>query len=461
MVGIRELELFHHYRTEVAVHIADEFNRTLWAHNFLQAAHHCPAIWHACNMYAAVHQIEQMRTCPDPSQADRLTKLHALALQQYSFSLKGTIELARQETLSSDQKATVLAANVIFLLFAINRGELAESLQHLRNGLALIQQWRIWEYGRVATSTTPIVAPLLPSESLLLFYVQIDALAQESQPASSAWRWESALEFLSRRPICSLTEACLELEMIWLGLKFSFKRMPLAPTTEELQSIAKHRLAMSRYFYSWRLMFHEYRSSTRAVSAIDSGLLIILETRQLLVDVLLRVDVSRFETCWDVFEAEFGRAVCLLELLLGPDADLNRRTVQSFSFTPSITTSLQFLTTYCRSPTLRRRAISLLKEQRLREFTECSKTDKTYFTQTAELIMALEEKEWSILKAEKSTCPCVSGEFICNMHRVAEFRIQHTGTFTGELILRTVDDVVHNRPVQTIPMTVIDMHRNV
>ncbi|KID95595.1 C6 zinc finger domain protein, partial [Metarhizium majus ARSEF 297] len=469
----QELDIFYYYRTEVAAHRADEFNRTLWNVYILRAANDQPAVWHACNALAAVHQRDAIKLSAwNATQAaltvERRQHLYTFALQQHAMSLKHVMAMAQQgDALSFNDKGSILAANLLFFAGCLHQGRLLESLVHLRNGINLMHQWKFWEARAPDDVGSPpqIRNSIFPSASLLLFYVQIDGLAQDSSPPdaqgpepNSTWQWEPALSSLCKRPFFSPADACLEFEMIWIGLRDLFKTLPPRPDASQQSSIIKRRVMLNVHLQNWKTKMDALQYSSPYVRPSDRKLLTILNMRHILANILANVDIGKFEVCWDAFEAQFEEIIVLVESLLfgqgGQNAHGNAE--HRLSFTPTVTKSLHYMATICRHPSLRRRAISLLKELRRAERVGGKNADVSFFTQSIQAIMHMEEEAW--FDAEKRRhpgCHCVAGEFICNAHRVSEFQIKYADSQEGELIFRTVDDVVNNRPARSLAMNIL------
>lgn len=304
---------------------------------------------------------------------------------------------------------------------------------------------------------------IFPSAPLLLFYVQIDGLAQDTSPPeaqaserSSTWQWEPALSSLCKKPFFSPADACLEFEMIWIGLRDLFKSLPLLPDTSQQGSIVKRRVILNVHLQNWKNKMDAFQHESPYVRDNDTNLLTILNMRHILANVLANVDIGKFEVCWDAFEAHFEEIIVLVEsLLFGPKAHQHKNAKDRLSFTPTVTKSLHYMATICRHPSLRRRAISLLKELRRAERVGGKNADVSFFTQSIQAIMHMEEEAW--FNAEKRShpnCDCITGEFICNAHRISEFQIKYADSQDGELIFRTVDDIMHNRPAQSFIMNI-------
>lgn len=461
----QELELFHFFRAKVVPHLADECNRPLWNLHFLQAAQHQPSIWHACTALAALRMREQFKPFAlDSTYAtDRRKSFYITALQQHGRALQTIIAMIQPyEPLSHSDKGTILATTILFGFCSLTHRALSDAVVHLAKGLNLLHEWKIWQSppGSNVTPSSRVNGSLFPSTALLLFYVQQEVLSQYTSISESrwTWEWEDALSFRQKEPFTCLSDACLELEMVWIGARGLLNGMPLTPSLSQARHVSQGRQTLYVYLQNWKARLRDFQDSSRYLNTSDGTFVRILDFRTIFVDILLRVDIAELPTSWDVLEPEFQRAIGLIESLLGQGKQHmthrgvhNPEEVEYFSFTPTLSNSLHFAATTCRQPRLRRRAIDLLREQRRREGGGTEK-GPSFYAKSAQAIVEVEESAWLSpgVRHNNSTCGCLVGSFICNMHRVVDFRVTYATIETGELLFRTVGDILHNRPARTI-----------
>lgn len=471
----QELELFHYYRTQVTEQSVDEFNRSLWTLHILQAARSQPSIWHACNAMAALHQRHHESAAAGMT-TERKGHLYSVALQQYTMSLRHVIDLTQLDhVLTYRDKSTILAANLLFVACCVEREELAECFIHLNNGLKLIHQWKFWEPPSRPTTISSMPWQTedteLPYIPILLFYVQLDGLVHEDSPSLTTWRWGLALLSLQTRPLTSVPDACLEMEMIWIGARDIFTPKESVPDPHLPCTIMSQlHDVMGNYFRNWTARFYNLRHSTQDAQESDKVLMTILEMRHIILGIMLSTDTDSLDLCWYVLERQFERAMSLITGLLGENNGDNENETCQFdetcmsgekertSYTPSLTRSLQFLARVCLQPSLRRRAISLLKVKN-RTHAGDEGMDVTFVKQSAEAIAELETGGWYTGQSEGNSPEdsFLAGSFICNGHRVFDFRINGAGVDTGQVKLRTVHNAVEeisdSRAPQSLAMS--------
>lgn len=507
----QELELFYFYRTEVTGRYKNSLNQSLWTIHILQGARHHPCIWRACNAVAAMTQWNNIRLTLGNMESmssmnaarttvqDRMRYLYTIGLRQYALSLEHVIQMTqlaqRCRTLSFDDKCVILATNMLFMICSINGNERLDSLSHFANGVNLIEQWNLWQElrppslpspGSIDTNLNGAIIPIMP---LLLFYVQTDGVTLEvSTPVPSqerVWKWKNALVSLQKQLICSPMAAYLELELIWIGTCGVIQRVPLVASLRENEDIAGCRIEMKMYAENWKTRFDKFQHSKSlpSVNKSESGFMIIINMKYILISVMLQADIANLETSWDAFEPQFETIICLLESFLcrhamveEPYSQNRTETTQKKktdcsssspslpNFLPCRCLPLFYVAKICRHPGLRRRVIALLWEQRRRENVFGHKSDISYLLGGAITIMEYEESVWSN-KEEMSYerqrqrdvgCNCVPGRFICLGHRVHEFKFRDYQASNPEIELRTVGEMMHNRPGRIVSMVGLD-----
>ncbi|KAK2593392.1 hypothetical protein QQS21_008923 [Conoideocrella luteorostrata] len=395
----------------------------------------------------------------------RIDLLCNIAMKQYAKSLKFVMDMIQSDRpLSYSDKATILTTNFLFVLHCAQQNTLPESLLHLMNGFKLIQHWRFWEppldYNASLSSSSSSLQPAhsaLPNMPVLSCYIQTEEGMANDMPAASswAWQWEHAVFSVQKRPFISLSDAHLEIEMIWIGARSLVKRMPLKPNQAEVNFLEEKRMGLCVYTQNWAMRLGAFQASHH-ISESDNARISILKVRKILLDVLLSVDVNQFEICWDAFQPQFERAILLVEALLHKhegDHTAKPEHVEPYSLLPILTNSLHYICRVCRCPSLRRRAIALLKEQQRTERIFGVLGGLVQITQSAEMMMHLEERAWVLgrnTQDDNLECICLAGKYICSNHRVFELNIDHSRRVFS---IRTVGDIVQNRPAQTVALT--------
>lgn len=450
----QDLHLFDYLRGDSLLDMGDAFNETFWSSHLLLAAKHHTVVWHACISFAALSKRARrlMTGEMETALADPDTQnLYTLALRQYHISLVHVGKMATKDNVSVADKSIILVANMLFLLCAISRGDMIEAGTLHTKGIHLIHAWKIWQPGSAAISHP------FSNRHLLLFYIQLNGLFNSLSRNPNVLDWTPAVYSLQRQPFSSITDACLELEMIWTGLRGLLESGPFpAPSRMQPEThVFEDRLVFHSSIELFKARLHEFKSSPY-MRASDAGLLAILEMRQILIDILLRVDMNNAELCWDQFNSQFERAISLAPRPLVEKKSQNMVcSNEHYPATPTLTISLNYIAKVCREPRVRRRVIVQMQEQRRREIMMDSRTTVAVYLHMAQLIAQLEEKAWSKPDEDVPDCRCVKEEFVCNSHRLAEFQIHVRRDSSTELVARNVHEVATGAVGLIIPIVVM------
>ncbi|KAJ2955376.1 hypothetical protein NQ176_g11402 [Zarea fungicola] len=183
--------------------------------------------------------------------------------------------------------------------------------------------------------------------------------------------------------------------------------------------------------------------SKSSSTALNEEAVIILQARQLCMEIEILRDPAGKETTWDEFNPRFGKIVSLGERLV---SKLRRQeTGRVFSFSSSMMDAFFLTGTYCRHFDVRHRALKLLKKHNAREGMCNSRLAYAIASAWAEIEEAPGEAKLRRAKnginvigssgdEVEEDCECEARVFICNDHRVAvvagEFHAGDVGTMT-------------------------------
>ncbi len=435
----QEREYNHYFCTAFITSFLDESNRVLFAEHLPQAAQHRAPIWHACNAIAAIHR-RQLTIYNATMTAEHYSeKMYRDSLRQYSASLDHLSRLAKRLNLTLDDKTTILLSNMLFCIYSIHQNDLKSSSTLILNTISLIRQWRFWKHPEFADGYVT---------RILLFFVNFEGLLQDMQLVSAqlSWNWAEAVSYLELLPLPSFENACVRLEMLWNGLRAVLQLLRVNSSPDEVRRINMARRTFSTHLEAFSAAFRKLKSLSNR-TAIHHDFVKMIEMRRILVRVLLKVDISGFETCWDEFEVDFETAILLMDQLL------STRGLQVMlpSLRANLIKSLHFLICVYRRSAPRRKMIELLRRN-MRDFlavpSQC--VAPLFYSRVLEVIVQLEEGD----DTGRESCDCMPsfdrGGYICNNHRVTEFSaIFHPGK-TEEVVLRTVGDTLNHRPARRI-----------
>lgn len=437
-----ELELNHYCRTQVIMtNSGCEFTSELWHLHVLQGSREEAAIWHACNYFAAVSRLNRT------SHSGTMNIVFGESLRQYSAALKSIMKVATRRKLSIPDKSAILVVNALLVVSSFRSGKLDEAVTIISNSIRLLQEWDFQGYELQSPCPVPMML-------LALFFVKIERVFQNCFLVSTKLGsgWEKVLSTLQDMPIVSSVGACLELEMLWNESIALIGNLSFQPSAQEVQTANTLRAAFRHRFVIWTLRYQIYRQSQ--LTKVDHARNGIMNIRQMLVDILLRVDMANLETSWDEFDDEFAQATILAEFIA-------KRDMKESVLTPlkaMLLKVLHFMAKVCRNPALRRKMVTLIREKfENSSQNNAAEASKVSRTQIIDAIIELEETAW-YAPEEGRNCSewetgCVAGEVICNYHRVAEVHANINPSLRFNITLRTVGDMVNNRPGHTRRVT--------
>ncbi len=423
------------FRTKLILHCSDEFNEDLWKIHIPLASQSQAPIWHASIAFAALWRYQMAKSSSDTLFRQ---KMYENSLRQYSSALNCVIQLTRKPNLSMTDKTSILVANLLFLRCSMNRGDAKSAEAIISSSVRLVHHWNVWDGD---ASPTPI-----PTNLVVLFFSKVGRFLQQSLLTSghSPWQWEKGLAALQPQPFASCTDACLELEMLWTGVRAVVEELPLQPTAKQVARAYESQSRFRDAFDAWDGKFQIFQKQPH-IAKHNHTRLVALLVRKILVHIIISVDVGRLEASWDEFYPGFERATLLAESVLVGGAMNKNKTV----FAPMLAKSVHFMARVCRHPRLRRRIVDLLRPQL--SMVRLLKVDEDYSpTQIQETIMAVEESGWAMIKIGRPECnclmECVPEVYICSNHRVVAVDVNLRRGKASELCLRTRADVVNKRP---------------
>ncbi|SPO07201.1 uncharacterized protein DNG_09895 [Cephalotrichum gorgonifer] len=445
-----ERRMFFFFRTETALQVAGPFDQSFWTVDLLKATQVHPAIWHASVAVAAMYK---RYTIPSSAHSTTLRKdLYNFALTQYNASISGLVDVASRENPGPGDKDVILATSILYTGLCSLRGDPREAFLHMRNGLKLFRQWKHWERRRSRGS-----GGVLPVNSIVTLFNRLDSQALNLLDDASRMEWEGGHipREPSTKPFTSVTEAYFEFELSLSGLLGLMQRREFIAGPYPTGPSRESRLVFRNALSAWSEKFSALRPLLKE-SEMEAAL--ILQIRHIAFDIALTIDVSSWELAWDEFHPQYEQIVTFSRQLLekyhpatGGDGGAEHEACGPiFSFAASVCEPLYVAASSCRDPVLRREAISLLRQWPRRECL----WDSVLAASLAESIMLMEEQAADGVGVESNEeCLCVREQFVCHGHRVADTKLELLGEGVGMVTLRSVNDILAERPGRTIQLS--------
>ncbi|KAF1739532.1 putative transcriptional regulatory protein [Beauveria bassiana] len=446
-----ELSLNHYFNHKFMKSIHDGFNAELWGYSLPQATASLAPIWHASNAVAGLAWSRNPRASLAPNVIALLNKESTM---QFSASIQHVLTLTRNPNLSVHDKTTILLANVLFCLHALQTEDTKGALDIVTQSCRLIRQWKFWEsIDQEQWSSTC-------STQVFYYFVKMEGTFLESQPENNraaSILWQHALEWLVHRPITSLIRAYLEVELVWTTLQETLHNLPLRPSKKDVGAASRKLSSMRSYTAAVTKKTMPIVESAATGNVIHGT---ILNVRFVLIDAILKIDLARFksgwdETLWDEHEPAFRTVVDMLKTALEEAGDPRGWDPTQVQFAPALARALNFVARVCREPVLRRRAANLLRVALVGvarinvDLGSPEVNEETYSYLLVDDLIKLEEQAWHDADTPGNCtkgAPCILDKFICNEHRVAKVQARPKGPGWNEFTFITVGDVRFGSP---------------
>lgn len=442
-----ELSLRHYFVTKAIVNVSDEFNSDLWSYFLPQAAQNFEPIWHAGNAVAAASWATNGHTDLTLDVAD---KLDTESVKQYSISTKRVLAMTQKSGLTPQERATILLASVLYSVYAGRRSEAAHFVKLREMNRNLILHWKFWEY----TDSTPVSGLAM---HLMYHYVKGTSGFHGTlfpAPSNAPGAWLGAIRWFQKRPVASLLQGQIEIELLWISINDIMAGLPFYATAHDVEVIRSKRALLKRHLTVWEERCIDLAFKLPPTSNLQVG---ILQIQRILIHVYFTLDIDRCtnlwdETIWDVFEPEFATVVELCSALLLPDQSVISKPPPNVSQSAHLLRLLETTIRACREPALRRKASVLQEYCHYFHTDHLPKVDVDFsklpnYMITSRVIL-LEEIAWRD-EAAQADCDqaksCVRDEFICNNHRVIRVMDGPSSRLTEEYTLITVGDIIYDR----------------
>lgn len=429
--------------------MCDEFDRDFWAVSMLRGARVYPAAWNASVAIGAmVQQLELRRHGVSGYQQQQY---ETTALLYCNKTARLLVEVNHTHMDASEREMLLLAC-ILLMAYANLRGDFAQAIVHITNGVYLSKQWDYWQQNKQRSFRLPNC--VVPVSSINMFFRRL-----EMQLISSPSPLPERLN-LSNQPIhividdCyhSALEAYIELLPITNAYYHIVTQSQSSQTDNQRHMINTDAIAtLQKPFLLWRNSFHAYkaviwgRQADQQDYANESDCIQTLTVLELVLTFVLCADPSKEELTYDDFSHEFYSAMDILEYLLdvSPFGNAHRSGTwipNMSSFISFVGQALSAICAGCRIPTIRRRGLRLLMDYPFKDGT----TDSTFLAGFLRMKMDLEESGWQRVPIAGG-CKCVRDVFICGNHRIQSPTIRRENG-GSRVTLRNLYEVEHELP---------------
>ena len=326
-----EKQMFFLFRTEIAPHIAGGFDASFWAIGVPIATQNYTAIWHASIAIAAMYKFQLER-----QRGSEMPQIYSFALSHYSRSIYHLVKIANRQSLDCKSRETMLLSTVLFTGLCALQGNIKEATVHIRSGISLFYNWRLWEQNDTHDS-------ILSNASLVKLFSHLEL--QQGLTEAPRTEWEQKIAFdvfgASTTPFESLTEAYLEHavihnNMIKLCRNMVFGQIRKSPNTPlpELDE----RQAYRQQYSAWKARFQHFRNLA-VIHGSEACDMEMLDLFSKTTEILLYMNFAEAELGWNRYWDAFHGTVELAEKLYDEEARRNRENTISLCFAPLASTS--------------------------------------------------------------------------------------------------------------------------
>ncbi|KAF2669407.1 hypothetical protein BT63DRAFT_479256 [Microthyrium microscopicum] len=380
---LRSIELFF---LKAAPQLSGYFQEPFW--NFvLQVSFDEASIRHALVAISAVYEDDTM---VGESPGSGTVALKKLSLYYYNRAIRSMVKKMQEK----DSIIIPVIGCLLFVCLEFLRRDIWAAIKHIDGGIRMIEQARTERSDALNTShikgslnfeteiVERVMAPLFSSLNITASVFGrpgVSFLTRNADPDS----WEV-------KDLKDMEEAIgtlLDITNRSTGFVYEVgkkKHSGGAPSVEDLRMQER----MLNLYNSWKIKFDalEEHEGDNWVDPLSQGKS-MLRAVHLTVRLWLLNACALYETSWDSYKAEFEELIRLVEEIVGDGIRFPNSQSKLFSFELGIIPPLELVARKCRYPTIRRRALELL---RLSPKRECL-FDSFYSHLLNERVMQLEE----------------------------------------------------------------------
>ncbi|OAR01828.1 hypothetical protein LLEC1_06695 [Akanthomyces lecanii] len=441
----QEMMQFRFLCQVAASSMAGVFDQKFCSRDMLQATSFHPIVWHASCALAAMYQRESLLAGSSDihgraKTAAQRQDLRSFALEQYNQSIAGVLGIMESVELSSLDLEVLLTTTLLFTAISSLQGDMPAAILHIINGQRILQRWK----RGIADAPMKMTGGKNRSSTGLLTPSSVEAVmgrlvSQSSTIRQIPWSEEyyKSLEapVISQDAFCSPEDAYYEFEPL------SKAYFELGENNKFIMDPAKRqppfqvRMAYLAALGEWTMKFDTMQRRPGIMdSPTNREAVLVLQARQIGMEIEVQRDPAGQETTWDEFNVQFARIVALGEQLRD---GLHQGAGRVFSFSSSMMDVLFVTAIRCREHGVRHRAMELLRRQNAREGLCNSRLAFAIAAGWAEIEEApgtakRRIAEDGIVVEGGEECACEAERFICGEHRVTavggEFRTDDVGT---------------------------------
>jgi hypothetical protein len=350
---------FDFFRSETGPMLAGYFDADFWSHFLLQFSHHKPAIWHSVLALSAFHEQRLLREDRPMQKVDLVHQRYALLQYNQAISL-----LRGQGSTSKVPTEVVLAGCVLFIAIESVMGNLPGAVSHMSGG---IQIARLWKKEKAKPGLSRSSSKFIENNLIPIFEHWNQSTFTHGRAGPPISEVELALDEPESEWFANILEARASLLRVITNaqqftITFGRSNGDLDIAQKHAEVFQKHRLLFR--IQRWEAALEELlaRPSMARISARDRRAIALLRVRQNVVWIIISNAKPTDETSFDAFLPNFEQVVNFAESTV--DTECGTSWTQRWANVSSQMQNIPHLyltATKCRNPTIRRKALALLK----------------------------------------------------------------------------------------------------
>lgn len=315
----------------------------------------------------------------------RITETDPVALRSYNNSVSLLSKLAS----SPGTTDTVLLACILFVCIELLRGDTEGAIRHFNGGMAIITEY----VSRGESSQPSRLMFDRVRNKMLPFFNRLEMLyALDGYDAS--WQYHTTLSETIPSTFASVENARDSLvDLLNLSLRFvrSMGLCMYEPSAIIPASAFQEQTALLSQLILWRQRLYTYQAQHASdFTSRDQYACNVLEIQRLVAYTWVSVATTPFECAHDAHIQAYTMAVSLAEQLpaLAIVHTQSARHTNTFTLDVELIGPIHWVAIKCREPTVRRRAIAVLRGMHRRE----AMWDSKMAAIIAERVVAIEEE---------------------------------------------------------------------
>jgi hypothetical protein len=335
------------------------FDADFWNHFLLQFSHHSPAIWHSVLALSAFHE---QRLLSEDSARKNVDFLHRrYALQQYNQAIN---HLTGRVSTGQATTEIVLVCCLLFMSIETLLGNMRGAVVHMSGGIQIV---RSWKQERANTASSRLSPKFIENNLIPIFDHMNQLTFTHGRAAPPISEVEIDLSEPENEWFAGILEARLSLLRVIACAQQFIVTFGACDTDQDIaqrhaEVFQKHRLLFRIQRWEAALNALLARPHMAHLSRGDKRAVTFLRLQYNLVWIAISNFKNTNETSFDGYLAKFEEIVDLAESSIDTECGTSwSRRWASFSSQRQNIPHLFLTVTKCRNPTIRRKALALLK----------------------------------------------------------------------------------------------------